>query len=132
MSTTDPIADLLNRIRNAQLVNHDRLVVPGSRIKQEICRILKDNHFIRDYTVREAGPGSEIEIELAYTGDGDPVIRRLRRVSTSGRPVYRKSSDLKPVLAGLGMNIVSTSQGLLSDDEARKRGIGGEVLCEIW
>lgn len=132
MTMTDPIADLLNRIRNAQTVNHDRLVVPGSRMKQEICRILKDNQFIREYAVREAGPGSEIEIALAYTKEGEPAIRRLRRVSTSGRPVYRKANDLKPVLAGLGMNIVSTSQGLLSDEEARQRGIGGEVLCEVW
>ena len=132
MTMTDPIADLFTRIRNAQQVHHDRLLVPGSKIKEEVCRILKQTHFIRDYEVREAAPGSEIEIELAYTADGEPAIRRLRRVSTSGRRVYEKSADLKPVLSGLGVNIISTSQGLLTDAEARERGVGGEVLCEIW
>ena len=102
MTMTDPIADLFTRIRNAQQVHHDRLLVPGSKIKEEVCRILKQTHFIRDYEVREAAPGSEIEIELAYTADGEPAIRRLRRVSTSGRRVYEKSADLKPVLSGLG------------------------------
>lgn len=132
MTMTDPIADLFTRIRNAQQVNHDRLVVPGSRIKEEICRILKETHFIRDYEVRAADPGSEIEIELAYTAEGEPSIRRLRRVSRGGRRVYQRAADLKPVLSGLGVNIVSTSQGLLTDAQARERGVGGEVLCEVW
>lgn len=132
MTMTDPIADLFTRIRNAQQVNHDRLVVPGSRIKEEICRILKETYFIRDYEVRDAEPGSEIEIELAYTAEGEPAIRRLRRVSRGGRRVYQRAVDLKPVLSGLGVNIVSTSQGLLTDAQARERGVGGEVLCEVW
>lgn len=132
MTMTDPIADLFNRIRNAQLVKHDRLVVPGSKMKEEICRILKETYFIRDYEVRSAEPGSEIEIELAYTAEGEPAIRRLRRVSSGGRRVYERAADLKPVLSGLGVNIVSTSQGLLTDAEARERGVGGEVLCEVW
>ncbi len=132
MTMTDPIADLLTRIRNAHQVKHDRLIAPGSKIKEEICRILQENHFIHGFEVRKAGPGTEIEIELAYTADGDPAIRRLRRVSRSGRKVYSGTAALKPVLAGLGMNIVSTSQGLMTDNEARDRGVGGEVLCEIW
>ncbi len=132
MTMTDPIADLLTRIRNAHQVNHDSLVVPGSKIKAEVCRILQENHFIRGYEVRDAEPGTEIEIELAYTADGEPAIKRLRRVSTSGRRVYKGSGELQPVLAGLGINIISTSLGLLTDGEARERGVGGEVLCEVW
>ena len=133
MSMTDPIADLLTRIRNAYGVRHDRLDVPASRLKREICQILKDEGFIEDFGVREEGPTSKvIRIMLRYTQEGEPLVRRMQRVSRPGRRVYRKSADIKPVLNGLGVGIVSTSQGLLTDKAARQRGVGGEVLCEIW
>jgi small subunit ribosomal protein S8 len=133
MSMTDPIADLLTRIRNAYRVRHDRLDVPASRLKQEICQILKDEGFIHDFRLRGEGPtGRSLRIQLRYTAEGEPLVRRLQRVSRPGRRVYRKSADIKPVLNGLGVGIVSTSLGLLTDEAARQRGVGGEVLCEIW
>ena len=133
MSMTDPIADLLTRIRNAYGVRHDRLDVPASRLKREVCQILKDEGFIEDFGVRDEGPTRKyIRILLRYTDDGEPLPRRLQKISRPGRRVYRKSADIKPVLNGLGVGIVSTSQGLLTDKAARQRGVGGEVLCEIW
>ena len=133
MSMTDPIADLLTRIRNAYRVRHDRLDVPASGLKLEICRILRDEGFIESFSLREEGPTNRyIRIRLRYSPDGEPLVRRMQRVSRPGRRVYRKSADIKPVLNGLGVGIVSTSQGLLTDEAARQRGVGGEVLCEIW
>lgn len=133
MSMTDPIADLLTRIRNAYSVHHDRLDVPASGIKREICQILADEGFIDSFRLHEEGPTDRrIRIRLRYSADGEPLVRRLQRVSRPGRRVYCKSGDIKPVLNGLGVGIVSTSQGLLTDTAARQRGIGGEVLCEIW
>ena len=133
MSMTDPIADLLTRIRNAYSVRHDRLDVPASGIKREICQILTDEGFIDGFGLYDAGPTDRrIRIRLRYAPDGEPLIRRLQRVSRPGRRVYCKSADIKPVLNGLGVGIVSTSQGLLTDKAARQRGVGGEVLCEIW
>jgi small subunit ribosomal protein S8 len=133
MSMTDPIADLLTQIRNAYGVRHDRLDVPASGLKREICQILKDEGFIEDFRMHDEGPAAKsIRIRLRYTDDGEPLVRRLQRVSRPGRRVYRKSADIKPVLNGLGVGIVSTSQGLLTDKAARQRGVGGEVLCEIW
>ena len=133
MSMTDTIADLLTRIRNAYGVRHDRLDVPFSGLKQEICAILRDEGFIEGFTLREEGPTDRrIRVFLRYTKDGEPLVRRLQRVSRPGRRVYRKAAEIKPVLNGLGVGIVSTSQGLLTDKAARQRGVGGEVLCEIW
>jgi small subunit ribosomal protein S8 len=133
MTMTDPIADLLTRIRNAYRVRHDRLDVPASRLKGEVCQILKDEGFIEDFHLGEEGTTHrQIRILLRYTPEGEPLVRRMQRVSRPGRRVYRKSADIKPVLNGLGVGIVSTSQGLLTDKAARQRGVGGEVLCEIW
>ncbi len=133
MSMTDPIADLLTRIRNAYSVHHDRLDVPASGIKHEICKILRDEGFIEEFSLLDEGPTSKyLRILLRYAPDGEPLVRRLQRVSRPGRRVYCKSADIKPVLNGLGVGIVSTSEGLLTDKAARLRGIGGEVLCEIW
>jgi small subunit ribosomal protein S8 len=133
MSMTDPIADLLTRIRNAYRVRHDRLDVPASGLKREICQILKDEGFIEDFRLHDEGPTSQhLRIQLRYSDDGEPLVRRVQRVSRPGRRVYCKSADIKPVLNGLGVGIVSTSQGLLTDKAARQRGVGGEVLCEIW
>jgi small subunit ribosomal protein S8 len=133
MSMTDPIADLLTRIRNAYGVRHDRLDVPASGLKQEICKILRDEGFIESFSLHDEGPTSKhIRIQLRYTPEGEPLVRRMQRVSRPGRRVYCKSADIKPVLNGLGVGIVSTSEGLLTDEAARQRGVGGEVLCEIW
>lgn len=133
MSMTDPIADLLTRIRNAYRVRHDRLDVPTSGLKHEICKILRDEGFIEEFSLQDEGPTNKyIRIQLRYANEGEPLVRRVQRVSKPGRRVYCKSADIKPVLNGLGVGIVSTSQGLLTDKAARQRGIGGEILCEIW
>ena len=133
MSMTDTIADLLTRIRNAYGVRHDRLDVPASKLKQEICKILEKEGFIESFSMLDEGPTSKnIRIHLRYTDEGEPLVRRMQRVSRPGRRVYRKSAEIKPVLNGLGVGIVSTSLGLLTDKAARQRGVGGEVLCEIW
>lgn len=132
MSTTDPIADLLTRIRNAHLAKHDRLDVPTSRIKREICRILKDEGFIRNYREMEGAPVGTLRVFLRYSPAGEPAINFVSRVSRPGRRVYRGADDLPPVRNGLGIGIVSTSQGLLTDAQARERRVGGELLCELW
>ncbi len=132
MTMTDPIADFLTRIRNAIGVKHDRVDMPVSKIKRELCRILKQEGFIEDYEEIEAQPVNQLRVFLRYTADGAPAILRLTRVSKPGRRVYRKSSELSPVLNGIGLAIVSTSAGLLTLEEARERGVGGELLCELW
>lgn len=132
MATTDPIADLLTRIRNAHLAKHDRLDVPKSKIKAEICRLLRDQGFIRNYREIEELPSSQLRIFLRYTPDGEPAIRHIKRISVPGRRVYRKADEIRPVLSGLGVGLVSTSKGLLTDTQAREQGVGGELVCEIW
>jgi small subunit ribosomal protein S8 len=132
MSMTDPIADLLTRIRNAHRAKHDRLDVPASNLKMEVCRILKEEGYIKNVQLVEGEPGRLLRVFLAYNKEGKPGIQRMQRVSTPGRRVYRGADDIKPVLNGLGVGIVSTSQGLMTDRQARQRRVGGEVLCEIW
>ena len=132
MSMTDPIADLLTRIRNAHLAKHDRLDVPVSKIKVELCRILKEQGYIRNYRQLETKPQGTLRILLRYSEEGQPAIRHMARVSKPGRRVYRGSGDIKLVRNGLGLGIVSTSHGLLTDMQAREKRVGGEVLCEIW
>jgi|SRR4051794_5731091 len=132
MSMTDPIADLLVRIRNAQAAKHDRLDVPASRVKLEVCKILQQEGYIKGAKVVEEKPRDLIRIFLNYTKDGDPTISVLRRVSTPGRRVYRGAEQIKPVLNGMGIGIISTSKGLLTDRQARDQRVGGEVLCEVW
>jgi small subunit ribosomal protein S8 len=131
MSMTDPIADLLARIRNAYVAKHDRLDVPASNLKLEICKVLQREGYIEDLQVIEGEPRDQLRILLKYD-EGEPVIVHLKRISKPGRRVYMRSDDLKPVLNGLGVGIVSTSMGLLTDHEARQRRVGGEVLCEVW
>lgn len=133
MSMTDPIADLLTRIRNALMVNHDQLSLPASNLKLEICRILKEQGYIEDYSEEgDDAVSRSIRIILKYGDNGEPPIRRMQRVSKPGRRVYSRAEDLKPALNGLGIGIVSTSKGLLTDSQARDLRVGGEVLCEIW
>jgi len=132
MSMTDPIADLLSRIRNAHLAKHDRLDVPVSKLKVEICKILKEEGFIKNFRLVDGTPVGSLRIFLRYSPEGAPAINHVERVSKPGRRVYKASSDIKTVRNGLGLGIVSTSQGLLSDAQARQRKVGGELLCELW
>jgi len=133
MSMTDPISDLLTRIRNAHLAKHDRLDVPVSRLKLEVCRLLKEEGFIRNYReIEVAGPVNSVRIFLRYSGEGEPAINNVKRISKPGRRVYRRAGEIQPVRNGLGVGIVSTSQGLLTDGQARERKVGGEILCELW
>ena len=132
MSMTDPIADLLSRIRNALLAKHDRLDVPVSKLKLEICKILKEEGFIKNFRLVDGTPVGTLRVFLRYSPEGAPAINHVERVSKPGRRVYNASADIKPVRNGLGLGIVSTSQGLLSDAQARQRKVGGELLCELW
>jgi small subunit ribosomal protein S8 len=132
MTMTDPIADLLAQIRNAILAKKDRLSLPASKLKLEVCRILQEEGYIRAFGLAEGKPSNSIQILLRYNESGVPAISHIMRVSRPGRRVYRGAGDLEPVRNGLGTGIVSTSQGLLSDRQARERRVGGEVLCEIW
>jgi small subunit ribosomal protein S8 len=132
MSMTDPIADMLTRIRNGIQSRHDRVDVPASKLKVEIARILKSEGFISNYKVVEDKLQPILRIQLKYSGDGEPVIHGIERVSRPGRRVYRNKQDIPRVLGGLGLAIVSTSRGVLSGAEAAKTGVGGEVLCQVW
>jgi small subunit ribosomal protein S8 len=132
MSMTDPIADLLTRIRNATLVRHDRTDVPASKMKLEIAKILKQEGFIRTFKLLEEGPQGTIRLYLKYADDGEPAIHGLRRVSKPGRRVYRGVSELPRVRNGLGVAVISTNRGVLTDEQARGLQVGGEVLCELW
>ena len=129
---TDPIADMLTRIRNGARARKERVEIPGSRLKTQIAELLKKEGFIRDYTVKSDGARSTLVVQLKYTPDGEPVIRHIERVSKPGRRIYAPVEELRPVKRGLGTAIVSTSQGLLPDRECRKRRIGGEVICIVW
>lgn len=132
MSSNDPIADFLTRIRNAHLAKHDRLDLPSSRIKVELAKILKDQGFIRNFRVVEETPSNRLRVYLRYDDLGTPAIAHMERVSKPGRRVYRKARELAPVRSGLGVGILSTSHGLMSDAQAREQGLGGELLCQIW
>ncbi len=132
MSMTDPIADMLTRIRNGIQARHDRVELPASKLKVEIARILKSEGFISNYKLVEEKPQSLLRIYLKYAEDGEPVIHGIERVSRPGRRVYRNKQEIPRVLGGLGLAIVSTSKGVLSGAEAAKSGVGGEVLCQVW
>jgi len=132
MSMTDPISDLLTRIRNATTVRHDRTDVPASSMKLEVAKILKQEGFIRTFKVIEEGPQGVIRIYLKYAEDGEPVIHGLKRVSRPGCRIYRGVDDLPRVQNGLGVAVISTNRGVLTDEQARGLRVGGEVLCEIW
>jgi small subunit ribosomal protein S8 len=129
---TDPIADMLTRIRNAVRVERPYVDMPVSKVKQGVADVLKREGYIWDYQQIEAAPVGCLRIELKYGPNGERVIQKLRRVSKPGRRVYSKAKDLRPVLKGLGITIISTSRGVISDREARQRKLGGEVLCEVW
>ena len=132
MSNMDPVSDLLTRIRNAHLAKHDRVDVPKSKLKAEICRILRDEGFIRNFKLIEQRPQSLLRIFLEYDEEGTPAITHLRRISKPGRRVYRGADQIRPVLNGRGLGVVSTNLGVISDAQAREQRVGGEVLCEVW
>ena len=129
---TDPVADMLTRIRNAVRVERPHVEMPVSKVKRGLADVLKREGYIWDWQEVDAQPVSHLRLELKYGPNGERVIQRIRRVSKPGRRVYRKARDLKPVLNGLGIKIISTSRGVVSDREARQRNLGGEVLCEIY
>jgi len=129
---TDPISDMLTRIRNAVRVERPAVEMPLSKVKRGVAEVLKREGYIWDWEEVETLPARQLRIHLKYGPNGERVIRHIRRVSKPGRRVYSGSSDLRPVLAGLGISIVSTSRGVISDREARQRNLGGEVLCELW
>ena len=132
MSMTDPVSDMLTRIRNATRVRHDRTDVPASKMKLEIAKILKQEGYIRTFKMLEEGPQGVIRIYLKYAEDGETVIHGLQRVSKPGRRVYRGADELPKVRSGLGVAVISTNRGVLTDEQARGLRVGGEVLCESW
>jgi small subunit ribosomal protein S8 len=129
---TDPIADMLTRIRNAVAVGHERVAMPASKLKVGIAQILVDEGFVDRYEVSEEGHHSQLELVLRYGARREPVIEGIKRISRPGHRVYKGARELPRVQGGLGVAVVSTSQGLLPDREARRRRLGGEVLCEVW
>ena len=132
MTLTDPIADMLTRIRNAGAVRHTHVVMPSSKIKAEIARILKEEGFIRNYEIIQDGVQPTLRIWLKYTEDKQPVISGLERVSKPGRRVYSGRRDIPWVMSGLGIAIVTTPLGVMTDQQARRRHVGGEILCRVW
>jgi small subunit ribosomal protein S8 len=134
MSMTDPIADMLTRIRNGITSHHDRVEMPSSKLKVEVAKILKSEGFISNFKVtqEDGKPQASLRIYLKYSDNGEPVIHGIERVSRPGRRVYRGKEEIPKVLGGLGLAIVSTSRGVLSGDEAARTGVGGEVLCQVW
>lgn len=132
MVMTDPVADLLTRIRNGNMVMHETVEVPSSKIKLGIAQIMKEEGYIKDYEYIEDGKQGIIRIYLKYGQNKEKVITGLKRISKPGLRVYVKKDEVPKVLGGLGTAIISTSQGLMADKNARKKGLGGEVICYIW
>ena len=135
MTTSDPIADMLARIRNAQAVGHKTVSMPSSKIKAAIAKILKDEGYVEDYHMTNERPQPQLVVKLKYVGerkDRYPVITGMKRVSTPGRRVYTRASEIPWVLSGMGTTILSTPKGVLTGQQARRLGVGGEVLCYVW
>ena len=130
MSMSDPISDMLVRIRNAQMVGHTEVAMPASKLKASIAQVLKSEGYIEDYALRDNGPVKELRIGLKYYA-GKPVIERLERVSKPGLRVYKGREDIPRVMNGLGVAILSTSRGVMTDRKARADGVGGEILCIV-
>ncbi|HWR44402.1 30S ribosomal protein S8 [Sporomusa sp.] len=132
MVMTDPIADMLTRIRNANSVFHDKVEIPASNIKKAVAQILKDEGFIRDYDTLQDGKQGMLRVSLKYGPNREKVITGIKRISKPGLRVYAKKEQLPRVLGGLGIAIISTSKGIMSDKAARKEGLGGEVIAYVW
>jgi len=132
MSMTDPISDLLTRIRNAQMARHATVDVPTSRMKLEIVRILRDEGYVDEFQVVESAPADLLRVRLKYTNAGERAITGLERVSRPGRRVYCGKDEIPNVLGGLGVTILSTPKGVLTGVACRRLGVGGEILCNVW
>jgi small subunit ribosomal protein S8 len=130
MSMSDPVSDMLTRIRNAQMVGHTEVVMPASSLKASIAQVLKDEGYIEDFAMRDNGAKKELRIGLKYYA-GRPVIERLERVSKPGLRVYKGRNDIPRIMNGLGVAILSTSRGVMTDRKARADGVGGEILCIV-
>ena len=130
MSMSDPIADMLIRIRNAQMVGHVEVSMPASKLKASIAKVLKDEGYIEDFAMRDSGVKKELRIGLKYYA-GKPVIERLERISKPGLRVYKGRNDIPQIMNGLGVAILSTSRGVMTDRKARATGVGGEVICIV-
>lgn len=131
-NVTDPIADMLTRIRNAQLARHAQVVLPGSKVKQAIANILSELGYVGEVRWIDEGPQGKIEIDMKYDRDDAPMIRNLKRVSKPSRRVYVGAKEIEPVLNGLGVAILSTSKGVITDRDARAANVGGELLCTVY
>ena len=132
MPVTDPVADMLTRIRNAVQVRHELVVIPASKVKSAIAKLMKEQGFIADYDVSGDEPNTQINVKLRYYSEGEPVITGLKRVSRPGLRVYVGRDEVPRYFGGLGVACISTSQGLLTGREAKQRGIGGELLFYVW
>ena len=129
---TDPIADMLTRIRNANTVGHETVEIPASKMKKAIAEILKEEGYITDFDVIEDNKQGMIKVTMKYGANKERVISGIKKISKPGLKVYAKANDVPKVLGGLGIAIISTSKGIVSDKEARKLGVGGEVICYVW
>jgi len=132
MTVTDPIADMLTRIRNAVMVRHDSVLVPASKMKLGIAKILKEEGFIADFELLRGKPQRVMKVRLRYMEDGEPAITGLKRVSRPGLRVYVGSSEIPRLYGGMGVSIVSSHQGVITGHQARRQKVGGELLCYIW
>ena len=132
MTMTDPIADFLTRVRNAARASKDRCDVPASKVKLELSKILQEEGFIRTFKVIEEGAEPTIRLYLRYSSDGEPAIHGIERVSRPGRRVYHRVDNLPKVRGGIGVAVLSTSKGLMTDAKAREMRLGGEVMCQVW
>jgi small subunit ribosomal protein S8 len=132
MAVTDSIADMLTRIRNANLAHHDHATIPASKLKLEIAKVLKAQGYIQKYDLIDDKKQGQIRVHLRYQSSGEPVITGVQRISRPGLRIYVNSKEIPRVLGGLGVAVLSTSQGVLTDREARRRRVGGEVLCHVW
>ncbi|MHB8927262.1 MAG: 30S ribosomal protein S8 [Bacillota bacterium] len=132
MAMTDPIADMLTRIRNANLVNHEKIDIPASRVKRDIAQLLKDEGYIRDFEFINDGRQGTLRLYLKYGANKEKVITGLKRISRPGLRVYVKRDEVPKVLGGLGVAVLSTPLGVVSDKVARAKGVGGEVICYVW
>ena len=132
MAVSDPIADMLTRVRNGVKARFNSVDVPGSKLKTEIAKILKDEGFIKNYKFLKDGKQGILRIYLKYGPDQSVVVYGLKRISKPSRRVYLKSNEIKPVYNGMGISILSTSRGIMTDKKARKENVGGEILCNVW
>ena len=132
MTMTDPIADMLTRIRNANTVGHETVEIPASKMKKSIAEILKEEGYIADFDVIDDNKQGIIKVTMKYGANREKVITGIEKISKPGLKVYAKANDVPRVLGGLGIAIISTSKGVVSDKEARKMGVGGEVICYVW